>query len=263
MKKRLLSALLAALLLVSIAPFAAAAGSVTLSDRVTYDCGITRISWTVSGSGADSYNVYVQMVNNGDVRQGSIRAGSSTGTSVDTLYCVPGKEYEVTLTDGSGYILDRKTYRLPEAPVFQDGKLKNTSVKITTEARKMKAGGNPNKDIKKIGSLRAKDITAGVENGNEYYGLKFTMKMPQLVKQRSFFVTIAFESPDGFYLVDWAKSVEFERVNRGYQTLWLPLAGYNYFQNLYNITGSIPRGRYTIHLFWDGMWVNSVGFNVN
>ena len=262
-KKRLFTAVLAALLLLSALPAASAAGDAVLSDSVVYDCGMTRISWSVSGSGADTYNVYAQITGSGNVRQALVNLGSTSGTSLETSSLAPGKEYEITLADGNFRILDTRTYRLAEAPVFQDGKLKNTSVKISTEARKMKAGGNPKKDIKKIGSFKAKDIEAAAENDSEYYGLKFTMRMPQLVKHRAFFVTVAFESPDGFYLVDWAKSVEFERVNRGYETIWLPLAGYNFFRNLYRITGSVPKGRYQIHLFWDGMWVNTVPFSVN
>ena len=88
------------------------------------------------------------------------------------------------------------------------------------------------------------------------------MRMPTLAKPRTFFVTVAFESPDGFIWVDKAEEITFDQVTGGYQTIWWNIAGPNFFEKLYETTGNIPEGKYTTYLYWDGMWVNTSTFNV-
>ena len=118
-------------------------------------------------------------------------------------------------------------------------------------------------DPSRVKSLKAKDIKKALKNGNSNYGVKYTMKMPQLAKARSFFVTLAFESPDGFLWTVLADDIEFKRVNGGYQVLWFPIVGQRFFSELYDTTKDIPTGKYKIYLYWDGMLVDKSTFNVS
>ena len=234
--------------------------SVELGSSLQFSGGKTTITWEAVGMEPGSYRVYVKPIRNGTADQKQIKVGETSSHSVQTTECLPGKSYEVTLTDGSNNILDQKEYRMDDPETFQDGKLKNTSIKITIKPRRMAAGGEP-KDYNK--SLKASEIRAGLYEGSYYYGMKYQMRMPQLVKQRSFFVTLAFEAPDGYLYVEQATDITFERVNNGYQTLWWNLAGAKFFLQLYQDTGDIQSGKYTVYLYWDGMWVNTSHFTVS
>ena len=145
---------------------------------------------------------------------------------------------------------------------FEDGKLKASSVKITLKPAKMKIGGTMKKDLKEIKEFKASEIIDAIKKGETYYGLKYIMKMPQLKKSRKFYVTLAYESPDGYLMVDKADSLTFDRVNNGYQTLTV-FTGEAFFGYLYKLIEDIPKGTYKVHLFWDGMKVQTKTFKVN
>ena len=243
-------------------PTAAPAAGATLKDSVSYDTGVTTISWDDAGSGTSSYRVYLKVINNGSAENTQWFIGDTTDHFLKTTECLRGKSYSVVLADQDRYILDSREYTLPEAPSFQDGKLTNASVKISLEPRKMAMGGSPSKDTKKLNSLKASEIKSGLDGQTTIHGLKYTMKMPQLAKPRSFFVTLAFESPDGYLYVEDAEDITFDRVANGYQTIWWYITGTGFFHNLNEATGDIPAGTYTVYLYWDGMWVNTSTFKV-
>lgn len=243
-------------------PTAAPAAGATLKDSVSYDTGVTTISWDDAGSGATSYRIYLKVINNGTAENTQWFMGETTDHFMQVTECLPGKSYSIILTDQDRYILDSKEYTLPEAPVFEDGKLTNASVKVSIELRKMAMGGNPGKDTKKLNSLKASEIKSSLDGQTTVHGLKYTMKMPQLAKPRSFFVTLAFESPDGYLYVEDAEDITFDRVANGYQTIWWNIIGTSFFRDLYGALGDIPTGTYTVYLYWDGMWVNTSTFKV-
>ena len=66
-----------------------------------------------------------------------------------------------------------------------------------------------------------------------------------------------------FFLTEVSQDETYDRVNNGYQTMWYYMIGSNFFSQLYSTTGTIPQGEYKVHLFWDGMWVNTSTFRVN
>ena len=254
--KRLVFVILVILMLCGIV--SAALAGATLR-RPVYDCGRTTIRWDVTGDDPGSFRVTVQPVNNGPAKQAVREVGTTRSKLITTTECIPGKSYEFTLKDGNGNELDRQVFGLDDPETFADERLKNTSVKISMEFRQTADG----KKYKKIKSLKAQDIFDGYLKQGPYYGIKYTMKMPQLAKQRSFFVTLAFEAPNGYLFVEQATDVTFERVNKGYQTLWWNLAGYQFFGDMLLNTFEIPAGEYKVHLYWDGMWVNTSTFRVN
>lgn len=256
----MLLALLAALVCV---PCAASAGtSVTLADSVSYSAGRTTITWTVEGDAPSNY-IVAGIALYGDAQQQMFKIGESTGTSVTAVDLLPDVTYGIYVLDGDYNILGYKEYTMPDSVVFQDGLLKNTSVKITPEPVKLHAGGARNKNTKKVNSLRAAEIMSGLQDGSYTYGFKYTMKMPKLAKPRDFFVTIAFEAPNGFLWTEIAENVTFDRVNNGYQTIWYYMIGDTFFECLNDKAGEIPLGEYKIYLYWDGMYVNTSTFKVN
>ena len=261
MKNRMLLRLAAALIaLALLCPAASAlADSVTLADTVDYRDGYTTISW--SGDAASNYEVYVEAINNGPAQQTKFSGGKTSRNSIQVKNMIPGKSYTVYVCDSGGTILGKRDYTMPEPTVFVDGKLKNTSIKISLEPRRLKVG-DPAKKAQKLSQFKASEIEKGTAEGSYYYGVKYSMKMPQLGHERTFLLTLAFESPDGYLMVVSAENMTYEYVARGYQTIWYYILGTNYFPNMYKTTGTIESGRYKTYMFLDGMLVNENKFVV-
>jgi len=256
-----ISALLA-LAVLCVPPAASASISVTLADSVSCSGGYTTVRWTVEGDELSKYYVLAQPEGNTGVQQDYFLVGESKGHSIEGKGLLPGRKYSVYVCNESGRVLGWKMYTLPEAELFSDGKLKDTSVTITAEPVKLKKGGNEAKETKKIKQLDAAEIMKGLDDGSMEYGFKYTMKMPQLAKKRSFLITVAFESPDGFLFTEAAQEQEFRSAN-GYETLWFYMIGDRFFSSLYSTTGNIPSGEYKIHLYWNGMFVRTTYFRIN
>lgn len=257
MKNRTAAFLLAAALLFCCA-IPAARAEITLN-APSYYGGYTTVSWNATDGETGPYTL-ITLADNGTAEQTPWNMGSTNSRSMQITECIPGKAYYFALLDSSATILDIQEFTIPEAGVFEDGKLKNTSVKVTLTPRQYVV---QSQKYNKLNGLNAQEMTDGFTNGNYWYGLKYEMRMPQLAKPRAFFVTLAFEAPDGYLYVEIAKDVTFDRVNNGYQTIWWQLAGADFFSTLLDKTGSIPRGEYTIYMYWDGMWVNTSTFRVN
>lgn len=257
-----LSLLLSILAMLICVPAAAPAETkVTLNDDVSYSMGKTKISWRVSGDEASNYIVLIQ-AENGKASQQLMRVGETTSHSIKAVEMLPGKKYTVLILDDFYRTLAQKTYEMPEPEELEDGKLKPSSVKVSVEPRKIKHNGNKKKDTKKISEFDSDEIIKGLEKGKTDFGVKYTMKMPQLKKSRDFFVTIVFEAPNGFLYPVVAQEETFDRVAGGYQTLWFYMIGDSFFSSLYKNNDDIPTGKYKIHLYWDGMWVNTSTFKV-
>lgn len=264
MKKMIsLCAVLALLAALVCVPLTASAGTtVTLADSVSYSAGRTTISWTVEGDALSKY-IVIGVALYGDAEQKMFLIEETSGTSATAVRMIPDVTYGIYVTDEEYNILGYKEYTMPDSVTFEDGLLKNTSVKVSIDPVKLHAGGARNKNTKKINSFRAAEIASGLQDGSYSYGVKYTMKMPQLAKARDFYVTVAFEAPNGFIWTEVAENVTFDRVNNGYQTLWYYMIGDNFFSSLYDKAGQILLGEYKIYLYWDGMYVNTTTFKVN
>ena len=254
---RLAAVLVTLVLLCSAA--SALADSVTLADTIDYRDGYTTISW--SGDAASSYEVLVEAINNGPAVQTRFSGGTTSRNSIQVTNMIPGKSYTVYVCDSLGTILGQRDYTMPEPTVFVDGKLKNTSIKISLEPRRLKVG-DPAKKAQKLSQFKASEIQKGTEESAYYYGVKYSMKMPQLGHERTFLLTLAFESPNGYLMVVSAESMTYEYVARGYQTIWYYILGTNYFPNMLRTTGGIESGKYKTYMFLDGMLVNENKFVV-
>ena len=252
------------LILVLLAVFCTAASAaaegttkkVSLYDYLPYEKGKTTIGWDINDSESSRYVVTYKVIDNGTAKQSELEAGRTYGNSIETTGIIPGKCYEITVKDANGDILDQKAYRMDEAETFEDGKLKNTSVKIYIKPSMMESG----KDPKQISGLKAADMEKGFTEGGKYYGVRYQMSMPQLREERTFFVTLALESPDGYVYVDKATNITFSKVRNGKESIYWKIAGVEFFLKMYLMNGSIPGGKYTAHLFWDGKMVNTSTF---
>lgn len=262
MKKtsRILTVCLLGMILLAMTMIPAAAlgdAKIKMAKAIDYKAGVSTIRWTYTDDPGIVYVSY-QLTGNGSANQGRYSIGISDGKSIKTKQLIPGYSYTIYITNSRGQTLAKKEYTLDDADVFRDGKLKNTSVKISTEFRHIETNGK----YTKLKSLSAKDIMDELDRGRSNYGLKYTMKMPTLSKERTFLITLAFEAPNGFALVDGALDYTFKRVNHGYQTVWFEEAGRTFFRELYDENGTIPKGKYKAMLFWDGQWVNTTEFSV-
>ena len=254
--KKILTA--AALILVLLLPLSALADvSVSLDSDVTTYGGQTTIRWTASGTPSGGFTVIVGALSPSGSDAILQLAGVTTGTSVTTGVMAPGKTYRVYVVDSDYNILGLGEYTMPSVPAFEDGLLKDTSIKVSFEMRTTNLSS-----YRKVNSFRSSDMIAGISSGSNYPCLKYQMQMPQLAYARSFYVQLVFETPDGLAFTDRYSDVTFDRVNNGYQTLWWENAGIDFFDKLYSQTGTIPSGEYTVHLYWDGYWVKTSTFTV-
>lgn len=229
-----------------------AEGSAVLNDTVQFGNGYVVVSW--SGSPSAEYDIYYQFLDplNGEEQpQQWDGAGRFNTYSIGGM--VPGHSYGVYLVDpATDLILDYKEYELPGAETFRDGKLKDTSVKVSIDPRKQTADGS----VKSVSEITAKNIVRDLENGSAQYGFRYTMKMPQLIKNRSFHVQTVITAPNGMIWSTNFGDVTFERVADGYQTLWSNFTGNAIFYYEYDRFGNVPAGKYQVELYWDGMFVN-------
>ena len=255
--KRFRQAFLMILALLCLTAAAHAENEVSLHDYLPYKGGKTTIAWDIKDEGKTQYLVTYKVIDNGTAEQSVLEAGKTFGNSVETPGIIPGKCYEISVKDLMGNILDQKAYRMDEAETFQDGNLKNTSIKIYIKPSRMESG----KDPKQISTLKAADMEKGFSNKSVYYGLWYKMAMPQKIKARNVYVTLAFESPDGYVYVDKVTNLEVEK-NKGREEFYWKIAGADFFWQMYRQNGRIPTGKYAVYLFWNGQLVNTSTFTI-
>lgn len=259
MKKQIVSVMLAVMMLLCFLPAAVSATApVTLAEQITMEKGYGIVTWNGNANGI--YYLYTQCLDPVSGAEQPLEynnLGAFNSCELDGL--VPGHVYDVYLVNKDEIIIDKKTYEIPAADPFEDEKLKDTSVKVTIETRKKTS----DESIKSISELKAANIARDLGNESAEYGFKYTMKMPQLKYERSYHMVLAVIAPNGMISsIDYG-DLTFDRVADGYQTLWANFTGNWIFSAEYKAFGSVPSGKYTVELYWDGMLVNRQAFTVN
>jgi len=257
MKK--ISLILMLMLAFSLAFTAFADTTVTLDESVMTINGQSTIQWKSDSVPQGGFTVIVGALNPRGSDPLLQMAGQTTGKSLITGLLAPEKTYLVYVVDSDFSILDTHEYVMPSVSDFEDGLLTKKSVKVSIELRQATSDGT----YKRIKSFNASDMNALASGGTGFSCMKYQMEMPQLAYARNFYVQLVFEAPNGYTFTDKAQDITFDRVNDGYQTVWWDYAGADFFDSLYTQTGSIPSGVYTIYLYWDGYFVNTLTFNVN
>ena len=256
--KKLISMLAFAIIL--LLTFTAVAGAdVTLNDTIESFGGQSTIRWTSDSVPQGGFTIIIEALNPRGSASLLQMAGQTAENSLTTGLLAPDKSYRVYVVDSHFDILGTHDYTMPSVPLFEDGLLKNTSVRISIELRQAGADGK----YKRLKSFNASDMNALAANGTDFSCIKYQMQMPQLAHARNFYVQLVFEAPNGYTYTDKAQDLTFDRVNDGYQTVWWDYAGADFFDGLYRQTGSIPSGVYTIYLYWDGCFVNASTFSVD
>lgn len=81
--------------------------------------------------------MYISAQNPGGTAELFQFAGTTEGSSLSTGLLAPNRTYNVYVLNAGNQILGSAVYTMEDVPVFEDGRLKNTSVKITKELRRL------------------------------------------------------------------------------------------------------------------------------
>jgi len=235
-----------------------------LNSRLSGYNGRYTVSWTDSKN-AGPYEVgRTYSSRSGSAAQGYFYANSGSsdsttyGNSLTIDYLIPGETYIIDVIDNNGVKIQR-TYTVPYADSFVDGRLKASSVDITIKPSKYNASTGK---VVNISELNANEIMTGIDIGNAY-GLNYRIDFPRLATDREFFTQIAFFAPNGFCHTEYADSTSFSSFSNasGSYYYW-NILGDNFFSHMYNKNGYVPTGEYRVELYWDGMHVNTSTFRV-
>lgn len=178
---------------------------------------------------------------------------STDGKSKMMVYIMaPGQSYWVlTENTGSGFTTPY-AYNVGRASNYNEFKNAPTFNKFFL---KMRSANGSKSDVDYF-------IASDLENENSYdsYGLMYWITWPQLRTARTYLWQFVLELPDGYRYVLWQGVYE------------LPVGGYFWredylaiedaFHLIYNMRNEVPRGRYTVSLYWDGQHVCSQNFMV-
>ncbi|MBR5287468.1 MAG: hypothetical protein IKU34_02620 [Clostridia bacterium] len=234
-----------------------------LNSRLSGYRGRYTVSWTDS-SNAGPYEVGRTYCGTGSATQGYFYAnnGSSDsttyGNSLTLNHLIPGESYIIDVIDKNGVKIQR-TYTVPYADSFVDGKLKASSVDITIKPAKYNS--STGKTVK-LSELKANDIMNGIDYGDSF-GVSYQIDFPRLASDREFFAQLAFYAPNGFSHTEYADDISYSSFSNasGSYSRW-DIIGQNFFRHLYNKNGYVPTGEYRVELYWDGMHVNTSTFRV-
>ena len=239
-----------------------------INTGITADSGRFTITWEDSANAAPYTLTFEYVDESSSATQCSFWAGddeqgSTTSSKSYTLrYLIPGKTYKFTVKDCNG-VKTSRTLTLPSPSSFVDGKLKASSIKVSTKYRYMESSADPS-DAKDLSKFSADKMMSNMTNAGYHYGVYYRISLPQLATSREFFTTIAFHAPNGFASAEVAMDVSYSSFNNasGSYCYW-NCVGTRFFDLLYEKNGTIPTGTYTVELYWDGMLVKSTTFTVN
>ncbi len=216
----------------------------------TISDGVTTIRWEDSAN-AGPYTVTVQhrYTSGGSTRLAAARtfvSGTSSKSASNGNVMVPGEPYTITVKDKNGktatvnYQPAKRTY-----PDFKIG----ASLDLKTKT--------PN-GTKNQSSLSAADIKKNISSYT--YGGILRLTYSQIRYERTTNWTIAFLTPNGDALVDAFYEWHIPAGNTYSQWNHYP---FNYlFDSMIYSYGSVPTGKYTWVLYFDGQQVSSTTFNV-
>lgn len=231
-----------------------------LSTNISMNKGRATVSWTDSANNAP-YEVAYECVGSGSVSHPSYWAGGDQASSTTysksfTIdYLIPGKTYIIKIYDCNNQRIT-KTYTIPSASTFVDGKLSASSINISLKPR-YKAYGTSDSSASSISQLQASTIMSNI-NSKEY-GFRFDIDYPQLAYSRTYFTQIAIIAPNGYTECEVHKSVDYESA---YSGRYYDMIGDWTFAKMYEYNSTIPSGTWTVELYWDGMFVKSATFTV-
>lgn len=226
-----------------------------LSSAVLTDSGRVTVSWTDSENQAP-YRVLARYQGSPDVIQPQyIEAESTSECSWTMENLLPGRTYIIEVQDSAGVSTSRM-YTLPKATPFVDGMLKANGIRVGIEFRR-KESSDPTSEAKRVVTLKAAEIAAN--RGVLDYGFKYQIRMPPLAQSRSYFTQIAILAPNGYTDCEIFSDLDFSRESSG--RYWYMLGDWT-FDMMLARNGSVPSGKWTVELYFNGMLVNQSFFNI-
>ncbi len=232
-----------------------------LGTNISMNNGRATVSWTDSDN-RSPYEVAFECIEGGSaVSHPSYWAGGDKASSttysksftIDSL--IPGKTYIIKITDCNNQRIT-KTYTIPSASTFVDGKLPASSINISLSPR-YKAYGANYKSASPVNQLRASTIMNNI-NSKEY-GVRLDIDYPQLAYSRTYFTQVAIIAPNGYTECEIYESVDYGKDYSGYYYYML---GNWTFAKMYEFNSTIPSGTWAVELYWDGMFVKRSTFTV-
>ena len=222
----------------------------------SYKDGYLTVKWEDS-AGASPYTVSYRYLDSSSA-QWNFVLDSTYSKNYVLGDCSPGHTFLITVTDKNN-VKATKQVTTPDPLNFEDGKLAYTAIKVSIEPRARGLDDDATA-AKKISGFKASELIS--QMGKKYYGFRYTVSYPQLAKPRTYHTQITIEAPSGYFEILDMGETEYSRFD-GKAQLWWYHIGTSYFDNMYKLTNEVPTGKYTVQLYWDGMWVNTTTFQVD
>ena len=214
--------------------------------------GFTTISWEDSES-RSPYTVYVQHESGSKLGEKQTVVSNTNSKSVTNGYVlVPGEPYTITVRDANG---KTATYSYhPSKKTFPDFKV-TASMELRVETTK----GTRTTDK----SFKASEIAKKI---SEYdYFAYITITYPQIRYERNANWTGAVTIPNGdVFLTSLNENtvIPADSKNKKIYLYWKHYTFNELFNYLLETSGSVPTGKYTWTLYFDGQKAGSTTFNV-
>ena len=209
-------------------------------------------------AGAAPYTVTYQYVGETlDAQAVYIEEGIGT-QSVTLDYLAPGGAYRIAVTSSAG---DRAetVITLPPPGIFADGKLTADHLGVGVVPCSRPRDSEP---ITRRWNTLNGEAMAEALDGTEY-GVQLDLSYPELARDRAYTTMIVFRGPGGFTCVYNLGEVTYIRVKTPVVYMRWPFIGGAFFDTLYQTTGSIGCGEYTVQCYWDGMLMGEASFQIN
>lgn len=222
--------------------------------------GKVQFTWT-DRDNAGPYTFIYQYVDSGTCPQTNWSVEQIQGTSYTTARLIPGATYNITIFNNNFDSADMQV-TIPAASDYEDGKMRQKSVKLSTALRTLSKSESDVKKAQKASSLSADSMMKTLDT--TYYGFRFQIDFPELSKSRYYNTMIAVYAPNGY--VDSIMSsddVEYKRYNNATSATYWYMLGTNFFEVMNKNVGYIPFGTYRVELYWDGMYVGQTTFKID
>ena len=233
---------------------ALAAGKISISSVTANSSGGLNVRWSDSGSAFTYYVGFVSYVNsnfNSSAQQKYTVQYVQRSYSTSTVLYAPSKEnLWIVVTDGSSRY---------DAYHYNGSGSNFTEFKVSLSATEMKKA-NSYSNASGAGTFYASTIRKAL-NGSTQYGVRIDMSYSQLRKERYYTNSIFLKTPGGVtYYIGGDSSFS---LPAGRSQSWYPFINLmDTFEEIHDDYGSIPSGRYSVMLYFDGKYVNSATFNI-
>ena len=230
----------------------------TLRTDYTLAQGRATLYWLDSGYGAP-YTLYYTLMDETPDRQAEYCRMGILERSCTLDHLVPGGAYWIVLTDQAGHS-DEMVLELPEAEPFADGKLTARHISCGAALRSRPVYWQTTQDIRSENRLYASEILENM--GMTEYGVRFFLGYPELKEPRGYHTLLVFRAPGGFACSYYLGQIVYESGGAPSIKMYWPFLGNEFFEYLYEWTGSIPAGTYTIDCYFNGMAAASTSFEL-